>query len=109
MLSVWTAVLDIKAETSPSRRVVPGLSWGSPAFSINIQEPASQDTAGEASGTWSVLVKSFQFWLLLDSVVATTKVEASGSVDRLMSSSDPLLVSVKVCVCSVSVEKEKRK
>lgn len=96
---------DIEDDASPCRRVVSGLSWGSLAFSVDIQELASKDTAGDA---WSVLTKSFQFLLLLllllASVVAIPRVELSGSVDRLMVSRELLLVSVKVCVCSVSVE-----
>lgn len=97
---------DIEDDASPCRRVVSGLSWGSVAFSVDNQELASKDTAGDA---WSVLTKSFQFLvllllLLLASVVATPRVELSGSVDRLMVSRELLLVSVKVCVCSVSVE-----
>lgn len=93
---------DIEDDASPCLRVVSGLSWGSLAFSVDIQELASKDTAGDA---WSVLTKSFQFLLLLlASVVATPRVELSGSVDRLMVSRELLLVSVKVCVCSVSVE-----
>lgn len=103
MLSVWTAVLDIEDEASPCRRVVSGLSWGSRDSSVNVPELTSEDTAREAPEAWSVLTKSLQFLLLpLASVVATTRVEVSGSVDRLMASSDLLLVSVKVCVCSVS-------
>ncbi len=99
----------MEAEASPSRRVVSGLSWGSLASSVDILELASRDTAGEAAGTWSVLIKPFQSLLLLASVVATTRVEVSGSVDRLTASSDLLVVSVKVSVCSVPAEKEKRK
>lgn len=99
---MWMFVWDIEDDASPCRRVVSGLSWGSVAFSVDNQELASKDTAGDA---WSVLTKSFQFLvLLLASVVATPRVELSGSVDRLMVSRELLLVSVKVCVCSVSVE-----
>lgn len=114
MLSVWTAAWDVEAEASPSRRVVSGLSWGSLVSSVDILELAFWDTAREALGTRSELIKSFQSLLLasgpgllLASVVATTRVEVSGSVDRLMASRDLLLVSVKVCVCSVSAEKGK--
>lgn len=100
---------DIEDEASPCRRVVSGLSWGSLASSVNIEELASQDTAGEASDIRSVLAfQVFQSLLLLPgSVAATTRVEVSSSVDRLTASSGLLLVSVKICVCSVSAEKEK--
>lgn len=109
MLLVWMYVWDIEGDASPCWEVVSALSWGSLVLSINIQELASQDTAGEESDAWSVLTESFQslLLLLLASVVATTRVEVRGSVDRLIASSDLLLVSGKGCVCSVSVKKNR--
>lgn len=111
MLLVWMYVWDIEGDVSPCWEVVSGLSWGSLVLSINIQELASQDTAGEESDAWPVLTESFQslllLLLLLASVVATTRVEVRGSVDRLIASSDLLLVSGKGCVCSVSVKKNR--
>lgn len=55
------------------------------------------------TGICFVVVKSFQSVPLLVSVVIT-KEKVSGSVDRCLASGDPLLVSVKTSVCSVSVE-----
>lgn len=107
MLSVRTAVCDAKDSASPSRRVLSGLSWGMLESSVTIQDKDFWDTTGETTGSWSVLRGSLQsLLLLLASVVAATRVEVSGSVDRCTVSSDLLLASVKVCVCSVSVGKQ---
>lgn len=52
---VSAAVLDTGDEASPCLGVVSELSWGGVAFSVDIQELASQDTAGEESDVCSVL------------------------------------------------------
>lgn len=97
------AVCDIKSVASPNRRVLSGLSWGSLESSVNIQDLGSNETAGDLTGIWSVLVKSFQsllLLLLLASVVDIRSVEVSGSVDRPRVSNDPLFVSETICVVS---------
>ena len=109
MLSVRMAVCDADDVASPSRRVLSGLSWGMLESSVTIQDVACWDTTGETCGSRSVLrgsVLSLLLLLLLASVVAATRVEVNGSVDRRTVSNDLMLVSVKVCVCSVSVEKQ---
>lgn len=99
---MWTAVCDIKSVASPNRRVLSGLSWGSLESSVDIQDLGSNETAGDLTGIWSVLVKSFQslLLLLLASVVDIMSVEVSGSVDRPRVSNDPLFVSETICVVS---------
>lgn len=109
MLSVRRAVCDAEDVASPSRRVLSGLSWGMLESSVTIQDVACWDTTGETCGSRSVLrgsVLSLLLLLLLASVVAATRADVNGSVDRRTVSNDLMLVSVKVCVCSVSVEKQ---
>ena len=110
VLLVRTAVCDTEAVASPCRRVVSGLSSGRVLSSVNSQGLASRDTAWEMPGIWFVLVISSQSLLLLLLLLLASlvlmRVEVSGSADRFVDSGDPLLVSVKVFVCSVSVDKE---
>lgn len=96
-------------EASPCRSVVSGLSWGILVSSLKVHELDSEDTAGEASDTWSVLTNPFRSpWLRPASVVAAPRVEARGSVFRLRASGELLLVSVKLWVSSVSVGRGKK-
>lgn len=87
-----------------------GLFRGSLASFVDTENDVSSwETAEKVSGSWSVFVTcmdSLLLLLLLASVVATTRVEVRGSVERLIGSSERLLVSVKVSVCSVSAGKK---
>lgn len=95
-----TSVCDAENMASPSRRVLSGLSWGRLESSVDIQDIIFWDTTGETSGRRSVLRRSVQSLLLLLASVV------SGSVDRREVSTDLVLVSLRVCGCSVSAEKQ---
>lgn len=116
MLSVWRSVCDADDVASFCHT---GFSfcW----LVTSVCPLGSQDKVWGPSGASSVLIKSVQallpllllllllllLTLLLDSVVATYRLDISGSVDGPC---DLLPVSVNVCVCSLSVgQKQKRK